>query len=61
MANDIALQFQHWPDKEAAATAIANHIKRFWAPRMRADLLNRIATEPQTVDPLAISAAQQLN
>jgi|1185.fasta_scaffold468685_2 formate dehydrogenase subunit delta len=61
MANDIALQFQHWTDKEAAATAIANHIKRFWTPRMRADLLNRVATEPQTVDPLAISAAQQLN
>ncbi|GAB3908672.1 hypothetical protein GCM10029964_108810 [Kibdelosporangium lantanae] len=60
MANDIAMQFQHWTDKDAAATAIANHIKRFWTPRMRADLLERVATEPQGIDPLAISAAQQL-
>jgi formate dehydrogenase subunit delta len=60
MANEIALQFQHWDDKEAAATAIANHIRKFWTPRMRADLLDRVATQPRSIDPLAISAAQQL-
>ncbi|MFD1045345.1 formate dehydrogenase subunit delta [Kibdelosporangium lantanae] len=45
MANDIAMQFQHWTDKDAAATAIANHIKRFWTPRMRADLLERLPAD----------------
>ena len=36
MANDIAANLGRHPD---AADRIADHINRFWAPRMRAKLL----------------------
>lgn len=37
LANDIAVQFPHQSDAEAAET-IASHIKTFWEPRMVAEL-----------------------
>jgi formate dehydrogenase subunit delta len=37
LANDIAAQFPHQPDAQAAA-AIAAHIRMFWEPRMLAEL-----------------------
>jgi formate dehydrogenase subunit delta len=59
MANEIALQFRHKPAQRAAAE-IAHHIRRFWDPRMRADLLARVEREPGTVDPLVVAAARLL-
>jgi formate dehydrogenase subunit delta len=38
LANDIGAQFRHLPSGDAAAE-VANHIRRFWDPRMRAELL----------------------
>ena len=59
MANDIAIQFQHQaPD--AAAAAIAEHIRAFWDPRMRAELVRRAESEPAGLDPLALAAARLL-
>lgn len=59
MANDIAVQFQHQaPD--VAAAAIAEHIRAFWDPRMRAELMRRVESEPGTLDPLALAAARLL-
>jgi len=60
MANEIAVQFRHWKDQEEAATAIAAHIRKFWAPRMVADLLSQVRTDAQAIDPLAIAAAHKL-
>jgi formate dehydrogenase subunit delta len=37
LVNDIAVQFPHLADAEAVP-AIAAHIKRFWEPRMLAEL-----------------------
>jgi formate dehydrogenase subunit delta len=37
LANDIAVQFPHQTDAQAAET-IAAHIKTFWEPRMVAEL-----------------------
>lgn len=59
LANDIAAQFRHQPPDEAAA-AVAQHIRAFWEPRMRADLLRRAETEPEALDPLARAAARLL-
>ncbi|WP_199736225.1 formate dehydrogenase subunit delta [Micromonospora sp. HM5-17] len=59
MANEIAVQFHHQPPEEAAA-AIAAHIRAFWEPRMRAELLRRAEAEPQALDPLALAAARLL-
>jgi formate dehydrogenase subunit delta len=38
MANDIAAFFSAEPDKEAAAEQVANHLRRFWAPKMREEI-----------------------
>ena len=39
MANDIGAFFNADPDKAAAASNVASHIKRFWDPRMRKEIL----------------------
>lgn len=39
MANQIGTFFQSEPDRAAALDGIAGHIKRFWDPRMRRELL----------------------
>ncbi|MEV6301225.1 formate dehydrogenase subunit delta [Actinoplanes sp. NPDC051861] len=59
MINDIAAQFRHQaPD--AAAAAIAEHIRAFWDPRMRAELARRVEAEPEALDPLALAAGRLL-
>jgi formate dehydrogenase subunit delta len=40
MANDIGAFFESEPDRAVAMDGIAGHIKRFWDPRMRRELLS---------------------
>ncbi len=40
MANQIAAFFRSYPDEEAVA-GIHDHIRSFWSPAMRRDLLAR--------------------
>jgi formate dehydrogenase subunit delta len=39
MANRIGDFFDSMPDRDEALTGIADHIRRFWEPRMRRTLL----------------------
>ena len=39
MANEIGAFFEAEPDRATALEGIAGHIKRFWDPRMRRELL----------------------
>jgi formate dehydrogenase subunit delta len=39
MANQIGTFFESQPDRAEALEGIASHIKKFWEPRMRRDLL----------------------
>ena len=39
MANEIGAFFEAEPDRTTAMEGIAGHIKRFWDPRMRRELL----------------------
>ena len=39
MANQIGAFFQAEPDRAAALEGIAGHLKRFWDPRMRSQIL----------------------
>lgn len=50
MANRIGEFFESMPDREAALGGIADHIRRFWEPRMRRALLDALASgqAPQT-------------
>ncbi|WP_199429803.1 formate dehydrogenase subunit delta [Qaidamihabitans albus] len=59
MANDIAVQFRHQPP-ERAAEAICTHIRMFWDPRMKAELLRLMDSEGEDLDPLALAAARLL-
>lgn len=59
MANQIAAFFSAYPQDEAVP-AIADHIRKFWEPRMRADLEAILAAPPDTLDPLVIEAGRSL-
>ena len=59
LANDIAVQFHHLPAGEAAK-AIANHMRMFWDPRMRADLVTRADSSTADLDPLVVEAVRIL-
>ncbi len=39
MANDIAAFFAADPDQAKAVAGIAQHLTRFWAPRMRRQII----------------------
>jgi formate dehydrogenase subunit delta len=39
MANDIGAFFEAEPDRAVALDGVASHIRRFWEPRMRRELL----------------------
>lgn len=43
MANQIGEFFSAYPDRQEALDGIANHIRKFWEPRMRATLLDALA------------------
>ncbi|RZT07871.1 formate dehydrogenase subunit delta [Kribbella sp. VKM Ac-2569] len=59
LANEIAAQFAHRPPADAA-TAIANHMKAVWDPRMKQALIAHVASGATDLDPAAALAAQQL-
>ena len=39
MANEIAAFFEADPDRAAVLEGVAGHLKRFWDPRMRREIL----------------------
>ena len=39
MANNIASFFESEPDKSIGAKGVADHLKNFWDPRMRREIL----------------------
>ncbi len=55
MANQIAAYFEAYPRKEALE-GIANHIKKFWDPRMRKQLSEYIDGGGEGLSPLALAA-----
>ena len=57
MANDIGHFFNAEPDKAEAAKSVANHIKRYWDPRMRREIVSHYREAGGAgLDPLARSA-----
>jgi formate dehydrogenase subunit delta len=59
LANEIAKQFAHRPPADAA-TAIANHLRAVWDPRMKKALLASVDAGDDELDPVAALAAEQL-
>lgn len=56
LANELAVQFPQLSDADASAT-VAAHIRRFWDPRMRADLQAYLAAGGEDLEPIAHAAA----
>jgi formate dehydrogenase subunit delta len=59
LASDIAAQFAHESDEQAAAS-VAAHIRTFWDPRMRSQLIALVAAGGSDLDPAVIAAAARL-
>ena len=60
MANDIADYFRSEPQRELAVEGIANHIARYWEPRMRKEIVAYLATGGSGLDPLARDAVVRI-
>jgi formate dehydrogenase subunit delta len=56
MANDIAAFFDAKADKAEAARDIARHLRLFWDPRMRRELIAHYRQGGHGLNPTALSA-----
>lgn len=59
MANQIGRFFGTQPG-ETASREIANHLRRFWDPRMRTAILAHLDAGGADLDPLVRDAVEQL-
>ena len=59
MANQIGKFFDSQGPEQAAA-GTADHIKKFWDPRMRATILAHLQAGGQGLDPVARAALERL-
>lgn len=57
LLDDITAQFRHQP-VEQAAPQVVSHIRQFWAPRMRSDLMSLV--QSPTGDELTDAVVTQL-
>lgn len=59
MANQIALFFEPY-GREEAVVGVAGHLRNFWDPRMRTELVAIVKQEPELVHELVREAVSQL-
>ncbi len=59
LGHDLVRNFEALPPEEAAME-IATHIRKFWEPRMRQELLARIRWGDTSLHPLLVRAAEDL-
>ena len=59
LAADIVAQFRHVPQDDAARR-VADHIRTFWDPRMRARLCEQVGATLPDCDPVVARAAALL-
>jgi formate dehydrogenase subunit delta len=60
MANEIANFFASDPDHAEAANSVAAHIKRFWDPRMRRQILLHLTEGGADLSPIALAGVGRL-
>jgi formate dehydrogenase subunit delta len=59
MANQIALFFATYPHDEAIAS-VTDHLKKFWEPRMRKQIIEYVAHGGSGLHELALEAVKNL-
>ncbi|MEW5834647.1 MAG: formate dehydrogenase subunit delta [Pseudomonadota bacterium] len=60
MVNDIANYFAAEPDHAAGVAGIADHLKKFWDPTMRRQIIAHLEAGGEGLEPLAKEAVQKL-
>ena len=60
MANDIGTFFRALPDRNQAAEGIAEHLRKFWDPRMRRQLTDYVTAGGKGLDPPVEAAVRSL-
>jgi formate dehydrogenase subunit delta len=60
MANQIALFFAPYP-KEEAITSVADHLRKFWVPAMRKQIIEYVAGGGAGLNDLAVEAVKRLH
>ena len=60
MANDIASFFEAEPDVSKGAKGVAQHLKNFWDPRMRREILAHVEGGGAGLVPTALAAVRLL-
>jgi formate dehydrogenase subunit delta len=60
MANDISHYFGAEPDQAAGAAGVADHLKRFWEPGMRRQIVAHFMAGGEGLEPLAKQGVQRL-
>jgi len=61
MANDIGAFFASESDTQAAAAAVLNHLKRFWDPRMRSQIVAHYnEARGEGLEPAVLNAVRML-
>lgn len=63
MANQIAVNFEGGSSEEQAVASVADHIRRFWSPLMREQLIDHWRADsgdlsPRAAEAIAVVAAQ---
>lgn len=60
MANDIAAFFAAEPDPAAGAEQVANHLRKFWEPRMREAIRRHLREGGAGLSALALQGVKRL-
>jgi formate dehydrogenase subunit delta len=60
MANDIAAFFASEKDRAAAVAGVTNHLRRFWEPRMRRQIIEHYRAGGGGLTELASAAVEEL-
>jgi len=60
MVNDIANYFVVEPEHKEAVAGVAGHLKRFWDPTMRQQIIEHAQTGGEGLSDLALAAVMQL-
>ncbi|HEX4986788.1 MAG TPA: formate dehydrogenase subunit delta [Burkholderiales bacterium] len=60
MANDIGNFFKSEPDHALAVAGVANHLRRFWDPRMRREIVAHLDGGGEGLSELAREAVSKL-
>ncbi|MBU6246275.1 MAG: formate dehydrogenase subunit delta [Xanthomonadaceae bacterium] len=60
MVNDIANYFAAEPDHATGVASVADHLRKFWDPSMRKQIIEHLHAGGEGLEPLAREAVQKL-